>query len=165
MIRQDAEARTVFLSTLDWLVAVSTRYSSPIEFGLVHISFGNRNELGETYGAQDAARQLAELTYSLKKAFRRTDMVARNGTDYWIIVPFASATEKISEKVFEILQSAKHNGLLVVDRGTSIFTLSALLKELDKSIKDLPALKLLAHLKENNKIYAQHVIEVPAAGR
>ena len=162
MIRQDAEARTVFLATLDWLVAVAKRYASPIEFGLVYIAFGNKNELGETYGAQDAVRQLAELTHALQQTFRKTDMVARNGTDYWIIVPFAPATERIHEKVIEILRSAEHNGLLVVERKTCIFTLSRLLTELDKSVTDFGALRLLEHLKENRHSYAQHLLEIPA---
>ena len=162
MIRQDAEAREAFLTTLDWLIAVSARYSSPIEFGLVHISLGNNNELGEAYGAQDAAKQLVALTQALKKSFRKTDMVARNGTDYWIIVPFSSATEKINDKVREILHSSAHVGLHVVDHGTSVFALSSLLKELDKTVIELTALQLLEHLKTNKQIYAKHVFDVPA---
>ena len=165
MIRQDMEARTTFLTTFDWLIAVTNRYASPIEFGLVHISFGTQNELGEAYGAQDAAKQLAQLTNTLINAFRKTDLVARTGTDYWIIVPYSPATETILDKVVGILESAEHDGLHVVDRKASIFTLSSLLKELEKNVAGLPALDMLAYLKENRKTLAKHMFILPSVGK
>lgn len=165
MIRQDAEVQKVFLSTLEWLIAVTNRYYSPIEFGLVHISFGHQHDLGEAYGAVDAIWQLVKFTSTFKKAFRKTDLVARIGIDYWIIVPYTPASEGIYEKVLGTLKLAEHEGLQVVERRTSIFTLSILLKKLEKSLTELSALEFLEHLKENRETYAKHTFVLPAASR
>lgn len=162
MIRQDAEVQKVFLSTLEWLIAVTNRYYSPLEFGLVHISFGDQHELGETYGAVDAIWQLVKFTSTFKKAFRKTDLVARIGIDYWIIVPYTPASEGIYEKVLGILKMAEHEGLQVVERKTSIFTLSTLLKRMDKEFSNLPTLDLLSHLKDNREVYAKHTFVLPS---
>lgn len=163
MIRDDADVQKVFLSTLEWLIAVTNRYYSPLEFGLVHISFGDQHDLGEAYGALDAIWQLVKFTSTFKKAFRKTDLVARIGIDYWIIVPYTPASEGIYEKVLGILKMADHEGLQVVERRTSIFTLSLLLKKIDKSLTELSALELLAYLKEHREDYAKHMFVLPAA--
>lgn len=162
MVRQDIEARTHFVHTLEWLIAVMHRYSSPIQFGLVHIAHGDKNELGETYGAQEAIRQLAGVTHSLKKAFRKTDLVARDGSDFWVIIPYTPATEKIYDKVLGILQAADHDGLRVVERETSIFSLPMNLTELNKESAQLTALEFLAHLKEHKLSYASHTFRLPS---
>jgi hypothetical protein len=163
MIRQDAEVQKVFVSTLDWLIAVTNRYYSPLEFGLVHISFGNQHDLGEAYGAVDAIWQLVKFTATFKRAFRKTDLVARIGIDYWIIVPYTPASEGIYEKVLGILKLAEHEGLQVVERKTSIFTLSTLLKKMDKKLTQLSTLEFLEHLKDNREKYAKHMFVLPSA--
>jgi hypothetical protein len=163
MIRQDAEVQKVFVSTLDWLIAVTNRYYSPLEFGLVHISFGNQHDLGEAYGAVDAIWQLVKFTSTFKRAFRKTDLVARIGIDYWIIVPYTPASEGIYEKVLGILKLAEHEGLQVVERKTSIFTLSTLLKKMDKKLTQLSTLEFLEHLKDNREKYAKHMFVLPSA--
>lgn len=163
MIRQDAEVQRVFVSTLDWLIAVTNRYYSPLEFGLVHISFGNQHDLGEAYGAVDAIWQLVKFTSTFKRAFRKTDLVARIGIDYWIIVPYTPASEGIYEKVLGILKLAEHEGLQVVERKTSIFTLSTLLKKMDKKLTQLSTLEFLEHLKDNREKYAKHMFVLPSA--
>ena len=162
MIREDADVQRVFLSMLEWLIAVSKRYYSPLEFGLVHISFGDQHDLGEAYGALDAIWQLVKFTSTFKKAFRKTDLVARIGIDYWVIVPYTPASEGIYEKVLGILKLAEHEGLQVVERRISIFTLSTLLKRLDKSLTELTTLELLTHLKENRDVYAKHTFVLPS---
>jgi hypothetical protein len=163
MIRQDAEVQKVFVSTLDWLIAVTNRYYSPLEFGLVHISFGDEHDLGETYGALDAIWQLVKFTATFKKAFRKTDLVARIGIDYWVIVPYTPASEGIYEKVLGILKLAEHEGLQVVERKISIFTLSTLLKKMDKKLTQLSTLEFLEHLKDNREKYAKHMFVLPSA--
>lgn len=165
MFRQDIEARNAFLLTFEWLVAVMERYTCPIEFGLVHIAYGEKNELGEAYGAQEAIRQLAAVTLSLKKAFRKTDLVARNGADFWIIVPYTSATEKIYDKVLKILQDASHDDLHIVDCKIAIFSLPTKLTELQKSPAELTSLEFLAHLKDHEHVYAHHTFRLPAIER
>ncbi len=156
MIKEDIEARNTFLATLEWLMAVTERYSCPVEFGLVHIEYGEHNELGEAYGAQEAVRQLAEVALHLKKAFRKADLVARNGSDFWVVVPFAPSTEKLYDKVVEILESIEHQGLLVVNPEISVFNLTDKMAELDTQLKNLSALDLLEYLKEHKASLAQH---------
>lgn len=158
MISEDIEARNNFLATLEWLMAVTVRYACPVEFGLIHIEYGGNNELGEVYGAQEAVKQLAEVTHHLKKTFRKTDLVARNGSDFWVIVPYAPPTEKLYDKVVEILGDVEHEGLLVVDPEISIFDLTDNMAELDKQFKELNALAFLEHLKENKKSFAKHML-------
>ncbi len=162
MILKDLEAKAHFVHTLEWIMAVIHRYSSPIQFGLVHITHGNGNEIGEKYGAQDAVRQLVAVTDSLRNAFRKTDLVARDGSDFWVIVPYTPATEKIYDKVVSILQNADHDGLRIVDRETSIFSLPMNLSELTKEPSKLTALEFLTHLKENKHTYASHHFRLPS---
>lgn len=163
MILKDIEAKEHFVRTLEWIMAVTHRYSSPIQFGLVHIAHGNGNEISETYGVQEAVRQLVAVTDSLRNAFRKTDLVARDGSDFWVIVPYTPATEKIYDKVVKILQDADHDGLHIVDRETSIFSLPMDMAELGKELSNLTALEFLTHLKENKHSYASHHFCLPSA--
>ncbi len=160
MLRDDIDARSGFLMTLDWLLAVMERYPSPLEFVLVHIAYGNKNELGEAYGAQEAVNQLANVTRSLKKTFRKADMSARNGTDFWIIVPYTPATEKIYDKVLGIFNDAKHDNLDIVDRETSIFSLTMLIEK--KVHTRMNVVEFLDHLKQNRQDYATHSFRLPS---
>jgi GGDEF domain-containing protein len=159
MIREDIEARNAFLFTLEWLLAVTERYASPIEFGLAHIAYGNRQVLGDTYGAEEAVRQLIEVSRSLRQVFRKTDLVARDGTDLWILTPYTPATERISDKIMEIMEMASHHGLHVVDRDISIFSLP-MADARQEANADI--LQFLMHLKENRDIYTRHNIRLPA---
>lgn len=163
MIRKDIEAKAHFVHTLEWIMAVMHRYASPIQFGLVHIAHGSGNEIGETYGAQEALRQLVAVTDSLKNAFRKTDLVARDGSDFWVIIPYTPATEKIYDKVAKILQDAVHDSLRVVQREVSIFSLPMNLTELGKDTNKLTALEFLTHLKENKHNYASHHFCLPSS--
>lgn len=163
MILRDLEAKEHFVRTLEWIMAVIHRYASPIQFGLVHISHGNGNEISEAYGAQGAVRQLVAMTESLRNAFRKTDLVARDGSDFWVIVPYTPATEKIYDKVVKILQDADHDGLNIVDRETTIFSLPMDLTKLGKEPNQLTALEFLTHLKENKQSYASHHFRLPSA--
>ncbi|HZW24665.1 MAG TPA: diguanylate cyclase [Gallionella sp.] len=163
MICKDIEAKANFVHTLEWIMAVMHRYSSPIQFGLVHIAHGNGNEIGETYGAQEALRQLVAVTNSLKNAFRKTDLVARDGSDFWVIIPYTPATEKIYDKVAQILQDAVHDSLRVVEREISIFSLPMNLTELGDDSNKLTAQELLSHLKKNKHNYASHHFSLPSA--
>lgn len=156
MIIEDLEIRRSFMDTLEWLLALSLRYDSPIQFGLVHIDFGDRNELGEAYGAQEAAKELAELTGHLKSVFRKTDLIARNGTDFWMILPYTPATEKLYDKVIETLGAVDHDGLKVVNPEISVFDLPEHLSALQQQIETLGAPELLAYLKANRQSLARH---------
>jgi len=156
MIIEDLEIRRSFMDTLEWLLAISLRYDCPIQFGLVHIDFGDRNELGEAYGAQEAAKELAELTVHLKKVFRKTDLIARNGTDFWMILPYTPATEKLYDKVIATLGAVDHDGLKVVNPEISVFNLLEHIAAVQQQIETLEVSELLAYLKANRASLAQH---------
>lgn len=158
MYQENVETREKFLFALKWLLAVTERYSGPLQFGLAHISYNNPKLLGETYGAQVASRQLDEVCLSLRKAFRKTDLVARDGTDFWIIVPFTD--EKISDKIKYILESASLAGLQIVERDISFFSLP--LGGLESS-DELSAEDLLAYLKKNHSTLSHREVVLPAS--
>lgn len=157
----DIAAHSAFIITMEWLLALMKRFPQPLQFGLVLIEYGRTNELSETYGALDACKQLSAVTESIKNAFRKTDIVARNATDFWVIAPYTYDEEKIQDKILGIIQEAKHKGLSVVDREISIFTLPLVSTE----TKKLPvnALEFLAYLKENKNHLANYVFRLSAA--
>lgn len=69
MLIEDIENTDRFLFIFEWLMAIMSRYLCPMPFGLVHIEHGDKNELGDAYGAKEAAEQLVSMTTHLKKAF------------------------------------------------------------------------------------------------
>jgi GGDEF domain-containing protein len=160
IINIDIESRRNFLVNFEWMISVVERYSNPLEFGLVLIEYGEKHTLGETYGATKAIEQLVSVTDSLKKAFRKTDIIGRYGSNFWIIVPKASENEKIQNKILDILQEAKHQGLNVVDRDISIFSLPSATVNIKKQFDS--AEKFLDYLIEHKKELATHVFSLSA---
>ncbi len=159
MSHEDLEARDKFLFTLEWLLAVTKRHSGGLQFGLAHINFETPKILGETYGAQKAAQKLDEVSHSLRKAFRKTDLVARDGTDFWILVPFTPAEEKLVDKIKYIIEAASQSGLHIVERDISIFLLPNDAATMDTSGS---AVEFLAYLKKNHIALASNELSLPA---
>ena len=147
-----------FLYTLEWLLAVTKRYTSQVQFGLVHISFANPRLLGDTYGAQEATHKLDQILINLQAAFRKTDLVARDGVDFWVLVPFTPTDEILADKVREIIAIASQNSLEIVERDISIFSLPFCVPELNQ---DYTAEEFLAYLKKNHVRLASHKIVLP----
>ncbi len=150
-ITQDIERREVFLSTLDWLLAVVERYADQFNFALVKIAYGNENELGNAYGAADASSQLAEVTQALQGIFRKTDLIARNGSDVWILFPYTPFSENIYLKIREVIDSANHDALHIVNRKIAIFT-----SPFKEKIPVDSALETLNYLDRNEGNLADH---------
>ncbi len=160
MVNHDAKSREFFINTLDWLSLVVNRYADNFNFALVKIAFGHGNELGEAYGAPEASKQLVAMTADLQKAFRKTDLVCRNGSDFWVIFPYTPFSENIYEKILGVIQEAHHNGLNIVDREIAIFTLP-----FDTSKQENPnlsAVELLDYLKTHQEQFASHVFKLSA---
>lgn len=155
MMIEDIESRNNFLATLEWLLAIAARYDHSIELGLIHIEYGHKNELGETYGAHEAVNQLAEMTRHLKQVFRKTDLVCRNGSDFWVIVPYTPSTEKLFDKVFEILGGMEHEGLRIVNPEISVFDLTSLITAFVKQQREFNALDFIEYLRANKESFAQ----------
>lgn len=162
MVSHEVEARNSFLSALEWLMKITLRYANPIQFWLVRITYGNGNQLGE-HGAQEATIQLDAVKGSLNKVFGRTDLVCRNGNDFWIIVPYTTTSaEKLYDKVLDVLQSEEHEFLHVVDREASVYSLTENVAELEKQFKEMDALSLLEYLKENKNSFARYMFALPS---
>lgn len=159
MSQSSIESREKFLYTLEWLLAVTRRHAAHIQFGLVHINFASPALLGDTYGAQEAAHHLDDILLRLQAAFRKTDLVARDGTDFWVLVPFTPASEILADKVREIIAAASQNSLEIVERDISLFSLPFSTPELNQ---DHSAAEFLAYLKKNHIRLASHEILMPA---
>ena len=159
MSQEDFAARDKFLYTLEWLLAVTKRYSGALHFGLAHINYETAKVLGETYGAQKAAQKLDEISHSLRKAFRKTDLVARDGADFWILVPFRPAEEKLVDKIKYIIDTASQSGLQIVERDISLFLLPNAAAKLDENCT---APEFLAYLKKNHATLANNELSLPA---
>lgn len=150
-ITEDIQRRELFLSTLGWLLAVVERYADQFNFALVKIAYGDDNELGNAYGAADASSQLAEVTQSLDGIFRKTDLIARNGSDVWILFPYTPFNENIYLKIREVIDSADHDALHIVNRKIAIFT-----SPFKEKIPAGSALEALSYLNKHQETLADH---------
>lgn len=158
MSNEDIASHEKFLYTLEWLLAVTKRYSGQLRFGLAHINYDNPRILGEAYGAKSASLKLDEALHTLHKAFRKTDLVARNGTDIWILVPYAPDEEKLADKIKYIVDTASESGLEIVERDLSIFSLPhASMAE----CTDCSAPEFLNYLKQNHATLAHKELMFP----
>lgn len=120
-MNEDTAAWEKFLYVLDWVLALQARYANNVRYSLVCVSFHNQRALGDAYGARDAVQMLVELAGKLRGGLRKTDLVARNGTDIWVLIPFVTP-ESVLSKVGQIVEIAAANGLDIVDRDVSIYS-------------------------------------------
>lgn len=153
-MQEDFDARDRFMTTLDWLLAVHERYpGNSLDFALLHVCFHDQQRLGQAYGAPEAHHMLAELGAKLRLAFRRTDLVARDGTDFWILAPYTTP-ESVVEKIATLVAVASADGLNIVDRDVTVFSLPdpALTEQAPLS----SAAAFLAHLTAHRQQAACH---------
>jgi hypothetical protein len=73
------------------------KWSAPVinAHNFHRVNYETSKILGETYGV----RKPDEISHTLRKAFRKTDLVARDWADFWILVPFTPAKEKLVGKI------------------------------------------------------------------
>lgn len=148
-MQEDIEALERFMITLEWLMALHERNPGVLNFGLIHVCFHNKESLGKAYGARDASQMLSDLSHQLRQSFRKTDLVARDGTDFWILVPYTSPIT-VTEKVTKLVELASDNGLDIVDRDVAIFAMPD--QEFISNMAFNSAAELLSHLKKNRQI-------------
>jgi hypothetical protein len=144
-LERDVEARDCFLYTLDWLLALHCRYARSLQFGLIHIAFCDPQQPGGQLDEHEAALLLVDLTQALQNACRRTDLVARDGVDFWILVPF-SEPEHVADKVRAIVDAASATGLDLRERHIAVHYLPQETLA-DKAEAMQSASALLAYLK------------------
>lgn len=157
----DVQTRVQFLSTLDWLRHVLMRYTDNFSFALVKIAYGDDNALGDAYGALEALSHLSLLTESLQNGFRKSDLVTRDVTDFWIIFPYTPFNENIYDKLVAVLNETDHEALNIVEREIAIFELPLLVKK--QSLQEVDSgLALLHFLKAHQTELASHVFKLKA---
>lgn len=83
----------------------------------------------------------------------------RDGVDFWILLPFAPAEEKLVDKIKYIIDTTSQGGLQIVERDISIFLLPIDAVDLDKNAT---ALEFLSYLKKNHITLASKELLLPA---
>lgn len=154
----DIQLCSRFVETLDWICQVLIRHSEDFNIALVKIAYGDDNSLGEAYGAPEALRQLSSLTHDLQSSFRRSDLVGREGTDFWILFPYTRVQDNVYEKLLDVLESSKHQTLNIVEREIAIFELPLIYQK--ALVKPDRGHALLQHLKNNQRELASHVFRL-----
>lgn len=150
-MKHDAASWEKLLHVLEWIIDVKLRHydSLGLGFSLAYISFYDKMVLGNRYGAMVALQMLVELDYELSRAMRKSDIVARDGTDFWVLIPHHQADLVVS-KISRIVEIAAENGLDVVDRDISTFVFQDIniLKEYGLETPQL----FLEYVKNNRKV-------------
>ena len=157
MSQESVDLHDKFLFSLDWLLAVTRRYATSLQFGLVHINFSDPAVLGSAYGAQEASKRLDDVLHKLRAAFRKTDLVTRQGVDFWVLVPYTPTDERLADKVKGLIELASENDLTIVERDISFFALPLSSPELDP---DYSAAEFLDYLKKNHVRLASHELSM-----
>lgn len=157
MLIEDIENTDRFLFIFEWIMAIMSRYLSLMPFGLVHIDYGENNELGDAYGAKEVAEQLVAMTSHLKKTVRSADLVAKVGSDFWIIVPYTPATEKLKDKVRSIIHDTQHHALKALVQSASIFSFPCDDKSLHHKLTEMSGVDFLVYLKNHRHIFSNQM--------
>jgi hypothetical protein len=121
-IEEDNLAWEKFLHVLEWVLALQVRYAKDIGSSLVRISFHDPRTLGNAYGARDAVQMLIDLEGQVRSVLRKTDLVARRGTEIWLLIPFVTHQTVLS-KVARIVEVAAENGLNIVEHDIAVFSI------------------------------------------
>lgn len=111
-----------FMAVLGWMIALGHRQAGALEAGLVHVHYDPQDVRDYTFSASDAAEQLDVIQNCLRDAFRQSDLICRDGIDFWILAPFTQI-EPILEKVQRVIQNAPQNGLSLARNNFRVFML------------------------------------------
>ncbi len=122
MVLDDISANDKFLVMLDWMLALEGRHADALQPGLVYVAYDQTDVRDLTFGASDAARKLSEVLDCLQRAFRTTDIIARQGMGFWILTPFTQIDPVIG-KVRQVIKTAPKNGLAIAHSNIRIFML------------------------------------------
>lgn len=122
MVLDDMYARERFHFQLEWLLALEQRHHNILQSGLVLVTYDPQDLRGLTFDAADAATKLGEVLTCLKKAFRSTDLMTREGMSFWILTPFTQL-DPVMDKVRHVLTHAPQNGLAIAKSDIRIYLL------------------------------------------
>lgn len=124
---------------LDWLL--NQRADSAFSrFFLFRVAFEDPRVLGITFGAADAMRRLNEFGVALAATVRRTDLVARALSEFWIAAPDCNP-DTVCCRLCEIANKVDEFGLDVVDCSVSAYKFPVTLPEVTDARTLLDRLK------------------------
>ncbi len=101
-----------FIVVLDWLITQRPD-SAYARFCLFRVAFDDPQTLGQTFGASEAMRRLNQFGTLLAGTVRRTDLVARDLSVFWILTPECNS-EILGYRISEIVIKVEEIGLDVV---------------------------------------------------
>jgi hypothetical protein len=148
-MQDEVKALEKLKTILEWILGLQERVPGALQFGLIHVCFHNTEILGQAYGAPDAAKMLKELARKLRLSFRKTDLVARDCADFWVLVPYTSPAT-VTEKIALLVKIASEDGLNIVDRDVAVFSMPDPVLTQGMAFQDVS--QLLEHLKKNRQI-------------
>ena len=99
-------------AVLDWLMNQRPD-SAYAHFCLFQVAFDNPQVLGSTFGAAAAMRQLNQFGAMLASTLRRSELVARALSDFWILAPQCNS-DMVGCRLCEIAEKVEEFGLNVV---------------------------------------------------
>lgn len=131
------------ITVLDWLLRQRAD-SAFANFFLFRVGFEDPRALGSTFGAADAMRRLNEFGAALAASVRRTDLVARALSEFWIAAPDCNP-DMVSCRLCEIARTVEEFGLDVVECSVSTYKFPVTLPDVTDArtllirLKDVPA--------------------------
>lgn len=155
-MKEDGEAWERMLHVLGWCLDVKLRHPDSLDFSIAHVSFGDKATLGDRYGAMAAFQMLVDLSRNLRRAIRKSDIAARNGTDFWVLMP-GIGDELVLPRVSKAVEVAAANGLDAVDRDISIFAFQD--NKILKQNSLYSPLRFLDYVKNNRSIAMSWSVE------
>jgi hypothetical protein len=111
-----------FMAVLEWMIALGHRQSGVLEAGLVYVTYDPLEVRDLTFGASDTVQQLGVIQNCLRSAFRQSDLICRDGVNFWILAPFTQM-DPVLDKVQRVIKSAPENGLSFAKNNFHVFML------------------------------------------
>lgn len=104
---------------LEWLASQRPE-AVHAHFSMFRVAFESPQVLGSSFGASDAMRRLNQFGNMLATTVRRTDLVARDLTDFWVIAPECNV-DMVGCRLCEIANSVTDFGLDIVDCSVGVY--------------------------------------------
>lgn len=122
MIQEELGDGEKFMAVLEWMIALGHRQSGVLEAGLVYVTYDPEEVRDLTFSASDTVEQLSVIKNCLRSAFRHSDLICRDGVNFWILAPFTQI-EPVLDKVQRVIKSAPENGLSFAKNNFQVFML------------------------------------------
>src|SRR4030067_1074258 len=98
-----------FAAVLDWVM--NQRPDSPYSrYSIFRVGFEDPQLLGSTFGAADAMRRLNQFGGALAGTVRKTDIVTRDVSVFWVMTPECNA-DMVGCRLCDIVGKVKQFGL------------------------------------------------------